>query len=77
MHAKTMDVYGYNPTKRDYMHLYTVENPVSFVAQEHTEEEVYNYVGNLLGGAIKGLKKVQDNLQDFKPVTDDEELPFK
>ena len=77
MHAKSMDVYGYNRTKRDYMHLYTVENPVSFVSQEHTEEEVYNYVGNLLGGAIKGLKKVQDNLQDFKPVTDDEELPFK
>lgn len=77
MHAKTMDVYGFNPTKRDYMHLYSVENPVSFVAQEHTDEEVYNYVGNLLGGAIKGLKKVQDNLQDFKPVTDDDDLPFK
>lgn len=73
MDCDNMEVSVYNSKDRDYKLVAVYENPIKYnVAQE--EEDNINYIQNLLGGAISGLKKV-DNEDDFISVSQ-EEVPF-
>ena len=80
MDLKSMDLYSFNNTTRVYDYLYTVPNPVEFVREEKTKEEMEAFVSDLLGGTIKGLQKIKDGIDnkniELEPIPENID-PFK
>lgn len=64
MDLKTMQLYSFNNSTREYEYLYSVPNPVEFVKVERSREETEAFVSSLLGGTIVGLQKIKDNIDN-------------
>ena len=65
MSAEKMQIYAYNLNTRKYDHVMTTENPIQFLKRTYTAEDALNFVQNMLGDTLKGVKVLNGNKKEY------------
>lgn len=83
MSKEKMSVYAYNLSTRAYDFIMTTENPIEFVRQSYSAEEALEFIQNMLGDTLKGIKVLNNKKNEYftqeelKLVSTDRPNPFE